>query len=305
MEERIVDDEYGRGVRMKKTKDGYVDVTDEQLEDEQMQDGQEQDEVEFQFPIMEMEEDDEDLVGLSPEEALALRKQKEEEERLRKEEYQSLCAQGAALIAEQSFAEAEQVFEKALQLDDEAVDATVGYWEAKTRCFAEPDVLIDEYAEVGVENMEFDLGCQAVDIIKERYQSVIRQKAGELGVREKELASAVEGKQQTRREILKGRLKKSGILSLIFGVVTAALLAVTLILGGQIFSTRENVHLVPTIVFAVLTFAALLAFVNVFSGYVNLLKLHAKNERLSSTEDGETLQEIRYQLSLYEALILR
>ena len=86
MEERIVDDEYGRGVRMKKTKDGYVDVTDEQLEDEQMQDGQEQDEVEFQFPIMEMEEDDEDLVGLSPEEALALRKQKEEEERLRQEE---------------------------------------------------------------------------------------------------------------------------------------------------------------------------------------------------------------------------
>ena len=29
MEERIIDDEYGRGVRLKKTKDGYVDVTDE------------------------------------------------------------------------------------------------------------------------------------------------------------------------------------------------------------------------------------------------------------------------------------
>ena len=29
MEERIIDDEYGRGVRLKKTKDGFVDVTDE------------------------------------------------------------------------------------------------------------------------------------------------------------------------------------------------------------------------------------------------------------------------------------
>ncbi len=301
MEERIVDDEYARGVRMKKTENGYVDVTDEQL----CEGSEEQDEVEFQFPIMEMDEDDEDLVGLSPEEALALRKQKEEEERLRQEEYASLCAQGAELIKAEQFAEAEQVFERAIQLDDEAVDATVGYWEAKTKCFQEPETLIDEYAEVGVENMEFDLGCRAVDILKERYQSVIRQRADELGAREKELSSAVEGKQQTRREILKGRLKKSGILSLVFGVITAALLAVTLVLGGQIFSTRENVHLVPTIVFAVLTFAALLAFVNVFSGYINVLKLHAKNERLSSTEDGETLQEIRYQLSLYEALIVR
>ena len=25
MEERIIDDEYGRGIRLKKTKDGYVD----------------------------------------------------------------------------------------------------------------------------------------------------------------------------------------------------------------------------------------------------------------------------------------
>ena len=32
MEERIIDDEYGRGVRLKKTKDGYVDVTDELAE---------------------------------------------------------------------------------------------------------------------------------------------------------------------------------------------------------------------------------------------------------------------------------
>ena len=33
MEERMIDDEYGRGVRLKKTKDGYVDVTDEMAAD--------------------------------------------------------------------------------------------------------------------------------------------------------------------------------------------------------------------------------------------------------------------------------
>ena len=29
MEERIIDDVMGRGIRLKKTKDGYTDVTDE------------------------------------------------------------------------------------------------------------------------------------------------------------------------------------------------------------------------------------------------------------------------------------
>ena len=33
MEERIIDDEYGRGIRLKKTKDGVVDVTDELAKD--------------------------------------------------------------------------------------------------------------------------------------------------------------------------------------------------------------------------------------------------------------------------------
>ena len=81
MEERIIDDEYGRGIRLKKTKDGYVDVTDE-LAEELPDDEEGGEELAFEFP--EMEEDDEDLVGLSPEEAAALRKKKQEEEEARK-----------------------------------------------------------------------------------------------------------------------------------------------------------------------------------------------------------------------------
>ena len=35
MEERIIDDVMGRGIRLKKTKDGYVDVTDELAPEEE------------------------------------------------------------------------------------------------------------------------------------------------------------------------------------------------------------------------------------------------------------------------------
>ena len=82
MEERMIDDEYGRGIRLKKTQDGYVDVTDELAEDgEAFEDGESAEEIAFEFPML--DEDDEDLVGLSPEEAIALRKKKEEEADIR------------------------------------------------------------------------------------------------------------------------------------------------------------------------------------------------------------------------------
>ena len=117
MEERIIDDEYARGIRLKKTKDGYVDVTDELAEEERkaakdeatedsgelcetpeedaeaageteealiveglektlesLSEEEGTEEVTFEFP--ELEEDDEDLVNLTPEEAIALRKKK-------------------------------------------------------------------------------------------------------------------------------------------------------------------------------------------------------------------------------------
>lgn len=69
MEERIIDDEYGRGIRLKKTKDGYVDVTDELAEKgekaEETGAEYEGEEVAFEFPMLDSDEDDEELVGLT------------------------------------------------------------------------------------------------------------------------------------------------------------------------------------------------------------------------------------------------
>ena len=158
MEERIIDDEYGRGIRLKKTKDGYVDVTDELAEKDALDQAEqsetpetegEYDEVAFEFP--DLEEDDEDLVSLSPEEALALRKKKEEEEKARIAEYNRCLEEGEKLLESGSWHAAELKYEKALSLDGEAVEASVGYWRAKTSDFTAPDVLMREYVEVGFE----------------------------------------------------------------------------------------------------------------------------------------------------------
>ena len=140
---------------MRKTQDGYVDVTDELAEGGD--DGEEMtyDEVSFEFP--DLEEDDEDLVSLSPEEAMALRKRKAEEAENKRRQYAENCEEGTRLLDSGSFHAAELKFESALKLDEYGKDAIVGYWRAKTADFTNPDVLMAEYVNSGIENLEGDL----------------------------------------------------------------------------------------------------------------------------------------------------
>ena len=111
MEERIIDEEIGRKIRVKKLADGETDVVDELSEDTDegvaVGDAAEGDDEELVFEIPEMTADDEDLVGLSPEEAMALRKKKEEEAAARRRKYEQTIADGEALLAEGSFHAAE------------------------------------------------------------------------------------------------------------------------------------------------------------------------------------------------------
>ena len=152
MEERIIDDEYGRGIRLRKTENGYVDVTDELVENGDESEDVNYDEIAFEFP--DMEEDDEDLVSLTPEEAIELRKRKAEEIENRRRQYTQACEDGERLLDSGSFHAAELKFEAALKVDPYGKDATVGYWRAKTANFTNPDALMSEYVETGIENFQ-------------------------------------------------------------------------------------------------------------------------------------------------------
>ena len=305
MEERIIDDEYGRGIRLKKTKDGYVDVTDELTTERADETDEAVDEVSFEFPIMDGE-DDEDLVGLSPEEALALRQKKAEAAAKRQADYEEACAKGQALLEEGDFAEAEKAFERALNFDEIATVASAGYWRAKTENFAKPDVLIEEYAKAGIDELEYDLGYEATDILRRDYHETFQKRYDELAEEEKPLAAEVESKQKKRRKVLLSRLIKSGI-----GV--AVCLAATIVfalLAWTNFSDRVTVpqgqrtsFIVKASVFlacAVVGFIVLIYFINKL---YNALRMNIRNERLSSTESGKRLQLVRRYKALYAALL--
>lgn len=307
MEERIIDDEYGRGVRLRKTKDGYVDVTDE-LAPEAGEDSEELEEIAFEFPTLRNEEgeefDDEDLVDLSPEEAERVRKEKAAALARRQEAYESACREGEKLLETGSYHAAELAYEKALKLDETATEASVGYWRAKTADFTDPDALVSEYLEGGIENLEFDLGYEAADIVKRDYRGAFEKRLRELEEEEAPLVKEVEEKQNARREILSVRRMHTGIAFLCTALPLIAAVIATVIVGMKNFTTLSGEYVTPTIVLACISVAIFVGFGIATNKFVNACRIYRMNERVSSTEDGLRLLEIREYKDLYEALLL-
>ena len=301
MEERIIDDEYGRGIRLRKTEDGYVDVTDELAENAAEGEDINYDEISFEFP--ELEEDDEDLVSLSPEEAMALRKRKAEEAENKRRQYAQACEDGERLLDSGSFHAAELKFESALKLDEYGKDAIVGYWRAKTADFTNPDALMSEYAESGIENLEGDLGYEAVDELKRRYPEVFAKRLVELCKEEKPLKEELLEKRENRREIISEKMTIAAWKFSIATVVTLVILAVAIVLGTKIFSTREGEFILPTIVAGVAFVAALTVSLVFTNKLLNVVRLYRKNERDDSTELGRKLISVRNYIELYEEFV--
>ena len=310
MEERIIDDEYGRGVRLRKTKDGYVDVTDElakQDGEEMEQTGEELEEMEevaFDFPEFVDDEDGEELAVLSPEEAKEFIRRREEEKQARILAYEKDCEDGEKLLETGSFKAAELKFEKALALDDIATRATVGYWRAKTADFTEPDELADEYVNDGIDAMEHDLGTMALEEIKKSYQTVFEKRVAELESEEQPLAEIVAEKREKRRVILEERLKKSRTVALLCAIPVVVFLTLSIVFGVLNFSTKGDEFVVWTIVWIVLFFVFLIVEGVKANKAINDGRMYRANSRLRSTEEGKRLAELMAYKKLYQALLI-
>lgn len=298
MEERIIDDEYGRGVRLKKTADGYVDVTDATLDD-----GEPAEEMAFEFPVIEQEEDDEELVGLSPEEAVALRQRRAEELAARKEKYASLCAEGNAFLEAEDFINAELVFKEAMKLDETPTEASVGYMRARTDNFLCPNELLNGYIDLGVEHLEYDLGAEAIEIVKKEYGAQFEEYYKDLKKQEEPLAEEVEGKQQRRREVLNARFEKRVGAFIATVIPTVAFLVLTIVFGLKNFTTRGNEYILPTIIFGVLLFVMFMVFVVMTNKLINTVRIRRENEKLSATEEGRDLEVLREFIELTEVFM--
>ena len=311
MEERIIDDEYGRGIRLKKTKDGFVDVTDELAPETEDGESVEEmgDEVAFEFPELEQDEVDEDLIGLTPEQLAEKMRQREEEIAGRKAECEILCAEADALLGIEDYVMATEKYEEATKLvmveEDEALAsrARLGYWKARTENFTNPDEFVSDYIEYGVENFEYDVGYDAMMKIKAEYNDVLKKRMTELCDEEEPLCRSVKEKQEKRRTYLKERVKSRLLAFALALIPMLAALGCALYFGLKLTSTPGNKYVMPTIVSAAVWFVLFLVFIIVSNNLINALRMRKANEHLDSTEEGERLVEIRNLKELYQFVL--
>lgn len=285
MEERILDEDERRGIRLKRTADGKTDAVEDTGEEE----------VAFDFP----EEYDESLAGLSQaqaEEELARREKAriEAQETCRK-----LIEEGQALLAEEKFDEAEERFAQASVYDDGNGEAADGLFAAATRNFTDTEKLYSDERREDLKRME-----RGRALVLERLGEQLRREREDYQSEADSLRPQVMEKQEERREAFAANKKHYVICTCIALALTVAFAIATAISADNILRVQDSVVPVAlTIVFGVVTFAAVTLLAVYCAKLVGAVRLCRENEKPNATKDGARLLFLEDRLAFLGALL--
>ncbi len=288
MEERILDDEESRRIKLKRTAEG-TDAVDALAE------GEDGEEIYVDLPE---EEYDEDLVGLTPSQLQEELEKRERAAREAREESEKRTAQGAEKLAAGEFADAELLFAQALVCDMGNAAAREGLWTARTKNFTDDEVF---FREGVAEELGDDEEARAFVLphVKEKFAALRETYAKE----EAEIAPGVEEKQQTRREAFAANRKYYLIRFSVFFAVAVLFCIGAGISASFLLRTQSNVPIIMIGVFAGLALAAFaVAFVFARKLYV-ASRLYGENEKLSSTESGARLEFLRNRIRALDLVL--
>ena len=297
MEERILDKDESKGIKLKRLKNGATDAVEEGLpgEGEDIDEGEE---VLLELPESDGEEYDENLVGLTP---AQLKEELERRERVKKEAQEAcvaLIAEGEALLKDGAYEKAAELFSQAVYYDPENEQAVQLMWIARTHDFENLEAVYEaDYAEgiAGSELQRTFILSRAGEALKKARAEYIRA--------EKELAPVVESKQAERREAFgQNRRYYKKRLTLFAGLCLAFLIAL-FVSADNILRTQSVLPIVFTGIFGALAFAALVVAIVCLRKLYVATQLCDANERLSATEDGARLEDLRGRLYALECIL--
>lgn len=283
MEERILDEEESRRIKLKRTAEG-TDAVDALAEGE----GGEE-EVYVDLPE---EEYDEDLVGLAPSQ---LREELEKRARAAREaraESERLTEAGGEKFAAGEFADAELLFAQALVCDGGNEAAREGLWTSRTKNFTESEV----YFRKGVaDELENDGAARA--FVLAHAEETLKTLRDTYAAEEKEIAPAIEAKQEERRAAFAAN-RKYYLLRFSVFFALAALFAIGVgVSASFLLRTLTDVPIILVGVFAGLCLVSLAVAVVFARKLYVASRLCSANEKLSSTESGARLEFLRDRLA--------
>ena len=296
MEERLIDKEDERLIRIKKK----AEETD--AEDALAPEGEESEEGEEEVLVTLPEEDeeyDEDLVGLTPSalaKALARRKKAEEEA---KAECDKLVAAAEEELSRGDFEKAASLYEQASCYPFADAKLIEGLWAARTKNFTDTAPFYNaEYAEDFSEHSD-----EAKALVRDKVGETLQKERAKLQQEEAELAPGVLAKQEERRQAFAQNRKYYGLRLISFAALLVLFAIATIISGSYIVRTLSITPVILTSVFGGLTFVSFvvaLVFMRKFSGASKLCRMNGK---LSSTEEGAHLEELREKLECLKLIL--
>ena len=140
MEERIIDTEDSRKIKIKRTAEGGIADAEDALAEE----SGEAVEEEIVFDLPETDEYDEDLVGLTPSQLEAELKRRERAAEEARREHDGLVSLAEEAYAAKDYAKAESLYGQALVYVPDSAAAQRGLWTARTSDFTDTEPFYDE-----------------------------------------------------------------------------------------------------------------------------------------------------------------
>ena len=292
MEERLIDKEDERLIRIKKKAEG-VDAEDALAEE-----GEESEE-EVLVTLPEDEEYDEDLVGLTATELKRELERRKKAEEAAKEECAKLAEAAQAELANGNFEQATALYVQATYYP--FVDETVlqGLWTARTKNFSDNATFYDSECAEEFSSAPDELKA----FVREKVADSLKKEREELTKEEAELAPQVLEKQETRRQAFLDNRKYYSLRLLIFLGLLVAFGIGTAVSGAYIVRTLQNWPVILTSVLGGLTlisFIVALVFLVKFAGANKLCRV---NDKLSSTDEGARLVELREKLACLKLIL--
>ena len=296
MEERLIDKEDERLIRIKKKAEG-TDAEDALTPEGE--EGAEDEEVLVTLPEDYDEDYDEDLVGLTPEELnkeLERRKKAEEEARA---EYEKLVESAKEELAGGDFDRAASLYGQAVCYPFADAPVIEGLWRARTKEFTETSPFYHEaYAEEFAsyeDEIKKSLLVKMGDALKSEQEALKKEEA--------ELAPQVLEKQEERRRAFDDNRKYYGVRLLVFVGMLVLFAIATIAASTFIVRTLKSTPVILTGVFgglALVSFIGMLVLLLKYSGASKLCRMNAK---LSATEEGEHLVQLRKKLECLKLVL--
>lgn len=298
-EERLIDTDKDKKYRIRRNADGEEELI---VEGEAEEGAHEVDEVMFAVDVP--TEDDEDAVNLTPEQLAEKRAREEKERKERQEKVDSLLKKAKSECLLYRYATALERVAEAEALDDENGEAQALKMIAYTRGFTDFSQIttvaenLDDFENYVSEERKAELLSTAAPSIE---ATVAKMRADISSMNEEN------EKKKAERAVKFNRDKKTALI--VFACIFCALCAFGALTGyfaTVIYTVNTGAYLAATVVFASLSFVALIALA-VAARWLNITSRRVrKNRRNTSTQLGRDLlaeqARLKALLAVYAAL---